>query len=216
MVVIYILITKGFLMKYHMFLLTNFKIIIKNKFVKIFAYCLFVLITAKLISIQNMIFIPDDTLYILMFLVGIIFTDKWFYIETLGFKSKNLHKSIIYGLLPTIAFFFLYNTSRFYHHLNIDIYIDARTIYYILFISFIEELWFRGIILSACDFLFKPSNSIILTSLLFTFMHLNSSLVNMIYIFSINFIWTLVKYRTQNIYGCIISHAIINILSYLM
>lgn len=80
-----------------------------------------------------------------------------------------------------------------------------------------EELVFRGIIQQAAERALGATGSILFTTLVFTVLHIGwNSLLDLLFVFTAGAIWGIFFYRTRSIVGITISHAITNILLFII
>ncbi len=78
------------------------------------------------------------------------------------------------------------------------------------FFPFIEEICFRGMILSMLKKHFKPIFSVIFSALLFTMLHYSFPLYSLPYVFIEGIILAYLVHKTQSLWPSIILHALVN------
>ncbi len=153
-------------------------------------------------------------------------SDKAFPFHFLAVKQINQATLLKTLVLGTMYYCLM---SMFMHLLNIDTpqyMLDAKsqvnsTLDFILLISTVciiapvfEEVVFRGLAFSRLQYSkFGPVGAIIITSLIFSVLHIQYELILLVFLFPMALLYGFVRYKTENVTYCIALHILFNSLS---
>ena len=194
---------------------------------------LFILITFDLLTIKRILDYPllaniSTILFgIVMFLAQILIALKFFKLSEIGFTSKNLFLTFVYGLVLVIPFFVfrqLYFPQQFNPNLNLNFILIAVPL--LLIFALVEELVFRGILFTTINKWKGAEVALFTSSVAFGLFHLITPMMG---VSSINtalgytttqigigtlflgLSYGMIYYRSGNLIGTAIVHFIYNL-----
>lgn len=193
------------------------RVILKNEWFKMFV--LFFIIPISVLSIYMEIclllglksnrYMPTFS-YILLFIVLImeLIKHRWSP-KMMGIMHDNLIYSMVFGMGLSICIcIILY--YPFHKGLRLDPEYIRILLYQIGIVGFIEELWFRGMLLTCLINIYPKYKAVIINSLLFGLMHIMGGIGAILSAFFIGVLLCLIRIRTKNLIGCILAHGFIN------
>jgi membrane protease YdiL (CAAX protease family) len=138
---------------------------------------------------------------------------KGFNLKEIGFNLDYLRKTPLYGLVGIplgIIEYYILTPSPTYPHFNIlNLFKDM--IYMFLFVGLAEELLFRGLIQRSLTRLFNPWIGILMSSFVFSIMHLTwHSIPELIFVYIAGTIFGYIYMKTQSLIPPIIAHGLGN------
>ncbi|EOO12393.1 MULTISPECIES: CPBP family intramembrane glutamic endopeptidase [Bacillus] len=155
--------------------------------------------------------------------------------ESIGFNRKNILSDlkhswplvILVGVILQVIYFLLYKNifpEVLDHVLERADFIEAingNLLFTLLILALGEEITFRGLVQGRLNWLIKPVYSILLSSIIFTLMHISIGnfivvLIDLITVFIDSMIFGVIFYKTKNIYISWIAHASANIVAVLL
>ena len=140
---------------------------------------------------------------------------SYFKIEIKKWYRYLLFVLVVTGIvLISFSIVSLFETAPVLMQLNIinDLTKNFSILFYIkilLLAPFVEELVFRGVLLNGFLNRYSPAKSILITSLLFSILHLNS--MQLIIAFLLGLLTGWYFYKTRNLLSCILIHSFSNL-----
>jgi len=123
---------------------------------------------------------------------------------------------VLIGLPTGIFEYLLLRPSPLIYDLSVSTLLGPALIM-LIGTGFIEELIFRGLIQHHATRLFGPAIGILISALLFSFLHIgNLSLVSMIFAFSVGVVYSFLVRRTGSILGVSLAHGLSNCMLFLV
>lgn len=136
----------------------------------------------------------------------------------IGFTFKNWHQQILIGLLGLgigVSEYFILQPKALVSEFNLQSVLLPGLIL-LVFTGFVEEIIFRGLIQQAVlDF--SGRFGLVYVSMLFSVMHVGyGSMLDIVYVFAVGLLFSLIVYRTGSLLGVSLAHGITNIGLYLV
>ena len=141
---------------------------------------------------------------------------SYFQIEIKKWYRYLLFVLVVTGIvLISFSIVSLFETAPVLMQLNIinDLTKNFSILFYIkilLLAPFFEELVFRGVLLNGFLNRYSPAKSILITSLLFSILHLNSMQLIIAFLLGLFTGWYF--YKTRNLLSCILIHTLSNLI----
>lgn len=155
--------------------------------------------------------------------------------ESIGFNRKNILSDlkqswplvILVGVILQVIYFLLYKNifpevlDHVLERTDFIEVINGKLMFILLILALGEEITFRGLVQGRLNWLIKPVYSILLSSIIFTLMHISNGnfivvLIDLITVFIDSMIFGIIFYKTKNIYISWIAHAAANIVAVLL
>lgn len=155
--------------------------------------------------------------------------------ESIGFNQKNILSDlkqswslvILVGVILQVIYFLLYKDifpevlDHVLERADFIKAINGKLIFSLLILALGEEITFRGLVQARLNWLIKPVYSILLSSIIFTLMHISIGnfivvLIDLITVFIDSIVFGIIFHKTKNIYISWIAHASANIVAVLL
>lgn len=137
-----------------------------------------------------------------------------------GYKTKNITKDIFIGVVGSIIIsliMIIINLQSPFQRLNLsDLFADIYFFVLIVLGPFCEEIIFRGIIYNFIKEKFGKNAAIIISSIIFTLVHLPKNFYEITLFFLISIFLGLLRGFSSNLISSTIAHSIANAVVYLI